>query len=341
MVSLILHRIFFPRSLAVLVFLFFLPFQDIGAEFILQPIVGTNRGEFIFETGNRHPNLSGTVGGSRISFDRNYNYGGFGGKWVQDRFEISARFTTTGWFVRSGRARDEDFFLYSISQERAHHFDTRTFSYQDSVTVYSGTRNFADGIGKSSLSEYNTQVMGRYYFGSARADYQNSGDGFFLSTGFRYTYNKYHFYDVNQWVATIPVFYQPIGYGLSFSSALLEWPVGIGYRWNWEKFYLDTNFHLLMCYTKSRDFHYQRNINFHSESGGLGILATGELGYKISPGLAAILRMNQYRYFTKGSFYAQGGLSREDIIANFIGRVKSHANAKEFNLELGVDFRPF
>jgi hypothetical protein len=323
-----------------LVLICFLVNQSLFAEYSVQLLGARSGGEFVFETGNRFPNLSGITGGSRISFDRNYNLGGIGGKYFHDRWELSGKFTTTGWYTNTGQARDEDFFLFSVSQERAHHMSLRDFTYHDSTNVYSGTRNFADGIGKSSMSEYNIDLFTRYYLGDAKADINESGDGFFLSGGFRYTYNKYYFYDVNQWIATTPVFYQPIGFGLSFANSIMEVPVGFGYRWNWEKFYIDSSFHVLFAYLQTRDFHKQRNINFESETIGTGILASAEIGYKFTEKLAGFIRLNQHRFFTKGNFTARGGLTRDDIAANFLGKFKAHINTKEFTLEFGAELRP-
>lgn len=314
--------------------------ENLYSEYSLEGYIGKRGGEYLFETGNRFPNLSGIRGGSRISFERDYNFVGLGGKWMKDQWEVSGKFSTTGWAINNGEARDEDFFMNNTSQERAHHIATRELSYHDSTTVYSGTRNFADGIGKSRMNEYGFDIFTRYYLEESKADILQSGDGFFLSTGVKYTYNKYIFYDVTQWIATNPIFYQPIGLGLSFSSTILEIPFGIGYRWNWEKFYLDTSIHFLFAYIQTRDFHIQRNINFLSKTGGTGIIATADLGYKFSNRFFGFLRMNQHRFFTKGNFEADGGLSEEDILANFVGKYKAHINTKEYSLELGVELRP-
>lgn len=320
-------------------FLFLDSFQILRSEVSVQILGQRNGGEFVFETGNRFPNLSGIAGGSRISFDRNYNLGGVGAKWFEKKWEISGQFTTTGWYTRTGQARDEDFFLYSVSKERAHHVDFQNFSYYDSTNIYSGTRNFADGIGKSSMFEYNFESFARYYLGDATSDIYTSGDGYFLSVGLSYTYNKYDFYDVNQWIATVPIFYEPIGYGLSFTNSILQSYYGFGYRWNWERFYIDSSFHVLSARIQTRDFHKQRNINFLSDTYGFGLLATLELGFKWNQSFLAFLKWNQHRFFTKGSFVADGGLSEGDILANYLGRYKAHINTKQWNIQLGGEYR--
>jgi len=310
------------------------------AEYTIQPIIGRNGGDFVFETGSRFPNLSGIRAGSRISFERDFNLFGFGGKYFTGPLEFYGKFTTTGWYVPTGKARDEDFALFTTSTERAHHINTREFSFYDSTSVFGGQRNFADGIGKSSMSEYNFDFLTRYYLGKASPDLQKSGDGFYLSGGARYTYNKYKFYDVVQWIASNPIFYQPIGYGLSFTNSIFEIPFGFGYRLNWKDFYIDTTIHGLYAFFKTRDFHAQRNINFNSETSGPGILAQIETGYKMDLRSIFFLRMNQHRSFTKGTFEAVGGITQQDIFANFLGRYKAHINTKQFSIEFGFDYRP-
>jgi hypothetical protein len=312
----------------------------ISAEYTVQPIIGRNGGDFVFETGSRFPNLSGMRAGSRISFERDFNLFGFAGKYFTGPLEFYGKFTTTGWYVPTGKARDEDFFLYSTSTQRAHKINTREFSFYDSTSVFGGQRNFADGIGKSSMSEYNFDFLARYYLGKSSPDIQKSGDGFYLSAGARYTYNKYKFYDVVQWIATNPIFYQPIGYGLSFTNSIFEIPFGFGYRWNWKDFYLDTTMHGLYAFFKTRDFHAQRNINFNSETSGPGILAQVEAGYKMDYRSTFFLRMNQHRSFTKGTFAAEGGITQQDIAANFLGRYRAYINTKQFSIEFGFDYRP-
>jgi hypothetical protein len=318
----------------------FLAVFPISAEYTIQPIIGRNGGDFVFETGSRFPNLSGIRAGSRISFERDFNLFGFGGKYFNGPIEFYGKFTTTGWSVPTGKARDEDFVLFTTSTERAHHINTREFSFYDTTSVFGGQRNFADGIGKSSMSEYNFDFLFRYYFGKSTPDIQKSGDGYYLSAGARYTYNKYKFYDVVQWIGSNPIFYQPIGFGLSFTNSIFEIPFGIGYRWNWEKFYLDTTLHGLFAFYKTRDFHVQRNINFNSETFGPGVLAQIETGYKMDNRSIFFLRMNQHRSFTKGTFAAVGGLTEQDILANFLGRYKAHINTKQFSVEFGFDYRP-
>lgn len=320
----------------LLLFILFTSFSSIFANFSIG-IIGTKvGGEYVFETGNRFPNLSGVTGGSRISFERDFWMGGLVGSYYIGQFEIKGIYQTTGWGVRSGRARDEDFFLFSISQERAHHILWDKLAYYDSVNVYSGTRNFADGIGKSNIFEYNSNLFIRYYLFNQRPWINQTQSGFFLSLGVGYTYNKYIFYDVIQWIATVPIFYQPIGYGLSFSSSILKNPIGVGYLWNFENFYIEFTGHYQTVYIRARDFHKQRNLNFLSQTAGIGFLFNIELGYKLSENGSIFIHMNQNRFFTKGGFQTSGGLIREDILSNYLGRFKAHINSKDWMIDFGI-----
>lgn len=325
-----------PKILKFTLLFLLLNINPISAEIIWGPTIEKSGGEYIFETGNKYPNLSGIRGGSRISFPRSFTLFGIQGIVTKDRFEISGALKTTGWYQKSGQARDEDFFLGSISTENTTNIATREWSYRDSATVYAGSRNFADGKGKSTVSENRAEFFGRYYFQSANPNYWADGSGFFLSAGARYSYFKYYFYDVNQFIESSPVFYGPIGLGLSFSNDLWEFFGGGGYRHSEGNFYLDISFMPSFGRIKTRDFHVQRSINFFSENYGLGWASKAEVGYKISTSWLSYLRVNHRRFFSEGRFTSQGGLTTEDIASNLVSGFKSHINIKDYSIEIGV-----
>jgi hypothetical protein len=190
----------FLTKIFIFVFFFLLLPTQLFSETIFGPTFERSGGEYIFETGNKHPNLSGIRGGSRISFPREFNLFGFQAAILKDKWEVRGAFKTTGWYQKSGQARDEDFVLGSVSTERGTKIATREWSYDDSATVYSGSRNFADGKGKSTINEHRTEIFARYYFGNSFANPWIQGSGLFLSGGARYSYFKYIFYDVNQFI---------------------------------------------------------------------------------------------------------------------------------------------
>ncbi|WP_425591001.1 putative porin [Leptospira bouyouniensis] len=318
-----------------LIFLFLLVFE-INAEIIWGPSIEKSGGEYIFETGNKFPNLSGIRGGSRISFPRTFTLFGIQGIYTKDRWELNGNIKTTGWNQKSGEARDEDFLLGSVSTEKTTNIATREWSYRDSATVYSGSRNFADGKGKSTIVENRFEINGRYYFQDANPDHWKEGSGFFLATGMRYSYFKYLFYDVNQFIDSTPVIYAPIGIGLSFSNDLWEIFYGGGYRYSKDNFYFDFSFMPSMGRIKTRDFHVQRSINFFSENYGLGWASKIEMGYKFYPSWLSYFRVNHRRFFSEGRFTSQGGLTVADLTSNLVSGFKSHINIKDFSIEIGV-----
>ncbi|WP_407658612.1 putative porin [Leptospira limi] len=324
-------------------FKFFLVFTSLlvittptKSEVIWGPSIEKSGGEYIFETGNKYPNLSGIRGGSRISFPRTFTLFGIQGIYTKDRWEINGKLKTTGWNQKSGEARDEDFFLGTVSTENSTNIATREWSYRDSATVYSGSRNFADGKGKSTIVENRIELFGRYYFQDANPDYWKEGSGFFIATGARYSYFKYLFYDVNQYIESTPVFYAPIGLGLSYSNDLWEFFYGGGYRYSKNNLYFDFSFMPSIGRIKTRDFHVQRSINFFSENYGFGWSSKIEVGYQFNPTWLSYFRLNHRRFFSEGRFTSQGGLTVADLTSNLVSGFKSHINIKDFSIELGV-----
>lgn len=323
-------------SFPILILVFLLLSIETKAEIIWGPSLEKSGGEYIFETGNKFPNLSGIKGGSRISFPRSFTMFGIQGIYTKDRWEINGKLKTTGWSQKSGEARDEDFLLGTISTENGTNIATREWSYRDSATVFSGSRNFADGKGKSTIVENRIELFGRYYFQDANPDYWKNGSGFFLSTGARYSYFKYLLYDVNQYIETTPVFYAPIGIGLSFSNNLWEVFFGGGYRYSNDSFYIDLSMMPSIGRIKTRDFHIQRSINFFSDNYGFGWASKIEVGYKFYPTWLSYLRINHRRFFSEGRFTSQGGLTIADLSSNLVPGFKSHINIKDFTIEIGV-----
>jgi len=310
-------------------------FSPITAEAIWGPTLERGGGEYVFETGNRFPNLSGIRGGSRITFPRNFTQFGLFGSYFDSKWEVRGSIKTTGWNQNSGEARDEDFVLGNTSQERTTQIATREWSYSDSGHVFSGSRNFADGKGKSTIRQDIIEAYGRYYFNGASPDYWKESNGFFITTGLRYSYFKYLLYDVNQFVDSRPIFYAPIGIGLSFSNNLYEFFYGLGYRYSVDKFYLDVSFMPSLGRIITRDFHIQRSINFLSDNYGAGWQSNIEVGYALSESWLSYVRLGHRRFFSEGRFTARGGLSQQDLLSNLSGGFKSHINIKDFSIEIG------
>jgi outer membrane protease len=323
-------------SLFICFFLFLIgSSQSLTAEAIWGPTVERGGGEYIFETGNRFPNLSGIRGGSRITFPRNLTQFGLFGTYFENQWEVRGSIKTSGWTQNAGQARDEDFVLGNTSQERTTQIATREWSYYDTGHVYSGSRNFADGKGKSSIRQDMIEGYGRIYFQNANPNNWSNGSGFFLTAGLRYTYFKYLFYDVNQYVDSRPVFYGPIGIGLSYTNNLYEFFYGLGYRYSVDQFYIDVAFMPSIGRILTRDFHIQRSINFLSDNTGFGWQSSIEAGYKMTDSWLSYFKLTHRRFFSEGKFTARGGLSQEDVLSNLSGGFKSHINIKDFSFEMG------
>jgi hypothetical protein len=293
---------------------------------------GRNSGEHIFETGNKHPNLSGIRGGSRITYNRNFNYGGLGFLYHTNQLQLTGTFRSTGWYINPGTSRDEDFVMGDISSEKGSKVDIRKGNVYDTAHTYTGTRNFADAMAKTSMSEYSANLKVKY-FTNATGDAYDMSSSMFFSFGTRYTYFKYYLYDVMQFISSRPIFYGPIGNGLSYSYNTLEVPLGIGYRKNLvENLSIELSLDIFLAYNRQRDFHVQRALNFIGYALGSGYIGSINLTYLTEYGMIGV-GLNFHRQFTEGRFKTKGGLSESDIFSNYIGHFRSYVNTKQANLE--------
>lgn len=297
---------------------------------------GINRGEHIFETGNKYPNLSGITGGSRITYSRDFNFAGIDGGYFTDHLNLKLKTTGTGWYINPGNSRDEDFTLTSNSQERGEKFIPEKGMLYDTAYTYSGTRNFADGHTKTSMKENKMSFDLRYYFSSGSADPSAKIESFFLNTGFHYQFSKYHLYDVMQFINSRPIFYSPIGQGLSYSFNAIEIPLGMGYSTVIKDFRVELEISYLVSYLYARDFHIQRALNFLSKSTGPGFLYKLDITYTVSENTLFKISTSGHRHFTSGIFKTRGGLYESDILSNYSGTYKSYLSTKEMMIEFAL-----
>lgn len=296
---------------------------------------GRNGGVNLFETGTKYANLSGLRGGSRITYERNFNYAGLGFtlRWKRWEADISGR--TTGWYVNAGEGRDEDFFLGDPTIERGTKISTREFSYYDTPYTFIGSRNFADGKGRLSMKQDRHALILRRYFGDSDPDARKEGKGFFLTGGFQYTFMKYVLYDVFQFFDSNPVFLSRIGLGLSLSYSTYEFPLGLGYRYSDGTWVFETSLSGIFWNGHFRDFHYQRALNFIGDVSGFGIDFNVGAG-RIFGNYLLYFKLNEHRLFGEGHFVTKGGLSTSDILSQHLGQYKNYMNMKEWNLEMSV-----
>ncbi|MCB1191439.1 MAG: putative porin [Leptospiraceae bacterium] len=310
-------------------------FHPLFADGYVSIIGARNQGDHIFESGNKYPNLSGIKGGSRITYARNFNYGGFQLGFYHNKFLVTMKYTTTGWYINPGDSRDEDFVMGSISTEKGTKFAPERFTLYDTAHTYTGTVNFADGHTRSSMKEYGGDAFMRYYFGKATPDPFSINSGFFASLGVRYKFFKYYLYDVIQFIDSKPVYYGPIGLGLSYSHTMVEFPLGLGYLFSFKNISIEPSVHILYAYNKARDFHYQRALNFLSSNSGLGFLVNFEFFYKL-PQYDSLFRIGYYahRQFTRGGFTTKGGLTLNDMLSNYQGAFRDYIDTKEAGIEV-------
>ena len=296
---------------------------------------GRNSGEHIFETGNKYPNLSGIKGGSRITYDRNYSFGGIEGGYTFGKLNLEGKFATTGWSVKTKESRDEDFLMGDISTERRTKFSLNPLFLHDTAHTYTGTQNFADGKAHSTVFEQRISLFGKYYFSGNSADPWESKDRFFVTFGFRYNYFKYVLYDVMQYVR-FPFFYGPIGNGLSYAHSGFEYGGGGGYTMHFGRFRIEPSLIILIGFNRFRDYHVQRDLNFYGENDGLGFIAKLLTSYSISEKTQIRLSYEAHRMFTTGYFRTKGGLNFQDYSSNYVGKFNGNASTKEAYIELGV-----
>ncbi len=117
---------------------------------------GRNLGEQIWEAGSRLPGLysaDGLGSGSRITYRRDFTYGGFNLEQRTGAWRYGLSFATTGWYVDSGGARDEDFKMTIASGVQEGGFNPYTYKFYDSAHTFTGTRNFADARARATLSD--------------------------------------------------------------------------------------------------------------------------------------------------------------------------------------------
>ncbi|PJZ57119.1 putative porin [Leptospira barantonii] len=298
-------------------------------------LAGRNGGDNIFETGTKYANLSGLRGGSRITYQRDFNYGGLGFTLRWKKWEADLNLKTTGRYVNAGEGRDEDFYLGDPTVERGTKISTREFSYYDTPYTFIGSRNFADGKGRLSMKQDRQSLILRRYFGDGDPDSRKEGKGLYLTGGFQYTFMKYVLYDVFQFFDANPVFLNRIGLGLSLSYSTYEFPLGLGYRYSNGEWIWETSLSGIFWSGHFRDFHYQRALNFIGDVSGFGVDFNMGAG-RIFGNYVLFLKLNEHRLFGDGHFSTKGGLSYNDILSQHLGQYKNYMNLKEWNVELSL-----
>ena len=302
--------------------------------------VGQNYGEYIEETGQKTPsNLQGLSGGSRITYPRDFKTWGIGLDWFYNKFEILTSLNTTAGKVVTGEGRDEDFFLDPIiSTARGSKISLMDGEFYDTAYTFTGLRNYADAKGTMRLQEFGARFKGRYYFNESP---QENG-GFFVSIGYNYTYSYYLFENIVQYVdlpSTGKQLYAIPGRALTLTVNSHEYLFGAGYRFQKEKWFMEFSFMPLLSTTEARDRHNLRFMNFFIQSYGSGLLFSTKYSQEIIETIFMAVEIFEHRNYQKGVVQARGGVTREDLFANYVGSGRIYMNNKESGFLLSVTKR--
>ncbi len=258
---------------------------------------------------------------------------------LEGPLEFRAALGGTGWYVESGEARNEDFTLNERSTVRRNGFDESNWSFRDSAYVISGSRNFADAKGRSSLIDWRSDLLVRFFPFAPRAT--TRAEGWFLELGLSYWYNKQYVYDATQFIGSgATLLIAPIGQGNSLSNVIWELPFGAGYRTGAGDWSFDVAFAVINGYNYGRDFHFQRNITFEIKHGyGTGFYLRSGAEYRLSDATSLRLNLWTRRYYSEGLLHSRGGLGEEALLVAFSGSQRMWLSSKESSFDLSIERR--
>ena len=300
-------------------------------------ITGGNEGIHLEEAGSRYPNISpGFAAGSRISYPRDFPYGGlYASEQISD-FTLRFTIKTTGGPVTTGMTRDEDFLLYPTSRQRDPIFDPGVGAYYDSPYVFSGHYDFSDARARTMMIDLNTDLNLRYA-PEWLAGFDNRLQ-FFLSGSYRYSHTRYHIYDLTQVTTDTHTLigYYVSGFVLGYVFSLSESSAGGGISFDFGPVVLSGELRLLTGTAYARDTHIYRNLNFTFNTMGYGFLYRSELRFQLTPQVDFGAAVEGHRFYGAGYSRASGGRERSDILIASAGRTPIYTGTKESSAELFV-----
>lgn len=320
-------------------------FAEDAAELRAGLLYGRNEGKHVLETGSRTPDALGFAGGSRLTYPRNFDYYGLSLDFSRSLVDAGFRYRTTLRYVDTGTTYNEDFVLPSNSGQQENGFDTSQWAFRDSAEIFSGNRNFALSYARTDMLHYDLETSLKFYisplvqfFDTGRLPRSDADEGLYLATSLRYAYFKFYAYEAVQWIGTRDfVLFGPIGIGNSFANAVLEFPVGPGYRFAAGDFRFDASLLLVSGYNYARDHHVQRGINFIVEyTGGEGFQLNLGAEYRWNEDYDLSLRFYGHRYYSRGHLQAEGGYGSELLVVALSGSQPVWINTKEAGLEIAV-----
>ena len=178
------------QSSRIAVFLLIATATSLPAETNLRVFYGRNSGELIFEGGQRlggDPRIG--FDGSRITYRKDFNLAGIGAERVYNKWRFGAIYASSGGYVDSGGAKDQDFPLGMSSKESYSGLDTSKWRITDSAYVFSGMPYYADSKGLSVIDYHNITGTARYNL------HEDESYRFYLSVAADLSYSKYTLYD--------------------------------------------------------------------------------------------------------------------------------------------------
>ena len=333
------------QTVKATVFLFALPATALMAETNLRVFYGRNSGELTFESGNRLKGIVDVnqIAGSRLTYRQDFNLVGIGVERVYSNWRLSASYASSGGYVDSGGAKDQDFPLGMSSKESYSGLDTSKWRYNDSAYVFSGMPSYATANGLSAIDYHDIVGTGRY---SLR---EQDSYRFYLSFAADFSYSKFTFYDA-LFSATFPVadVYLSIVPGrlIVLYNKKTEVPFGAGLGMQVsESIEAELELLFILGLNRYRFDHRIQGYTIDSYNRGQGMTFNLRLKKRITDNFTLGLNYRNHRFYsrTMNENRVSPGYNKEDIIRwailNNKSHQKIHLNEKDYRVELFVERR--
>ena len=324
--------------------IYMLSYNSLPAETNLRVFYGRNTGELIFEGGRRWGADPKTgISGSRLTYRKDFNLAGIGAEHVYGKWRLSASYASSGGYVDSGGAKDQDFPLGMSSKESYSGLDTSKWRITDSAYVFSGMPYYADVKGLSVIDYHNVATTARYNL------HEDESYRFYLSVAADLSYSKYTIYDAS-------VFYsfpnrQPVhgfipGRGIVVYNKKSELPFGAGMALRVTDS-LETKLEALFIVglNRARMNHINRGFKIDTNNAGHGMSFSMILVKNVNDTVSIGLNYRNYRYYSIPWSKSRASPGYEDLDGIIISAITngnvqdSHINEKEYRVELFVERR--
>ena len=333
------------QTITTIMFVLVLPATSLLAETNLRVFYGRNTGELIFEGGNRLIGIADVkkLGGSRITYRQDFNLAGIGIEHEYNKWRFSASYGSSGGYVDSGGAKDQDFPLGMNSKESYSGIDTSKWRITDSAYVFSGMPYYINSDGLSVIDYHNITPSARY---NIHDDEQYQ---FYVSFGAHFSYSKYTMYDARIFYALPNV--QPssgffIGRAIVLYNKKAELPFGAGMTWRLTEF-MKAELELLFIVgsNRARLDHVNRGVRIDTNNAGHGMSFNTRFVKHVTNDYSIGLNYRNYRYYSinwAGENHVSPGYNLNEIILTSAANGKLqdfHINEKSYRVELFVERR--